>query len=270
MVETPPQILPVSEGQKEPSIYDLQYLVYRLDLQREFQLTDLETKVISFILSYANISKSFYFSNINIGRIFDKAERSISRAIGVLEEKGLIQCEYKMKADGGQIRFIRLDKGGESNWTKMASPTRQDWLGNNNKINNNKLNIKYICSFEDFWELYPKKVSKKKSMDIYEKIVVSKDIEEKVMEGLSRYIKKWKGEATDIKYIPNPTTWLNQERWDDDVVVSNERYNKYARDGEKEWQEKKQREAEEYRKMYVDDGKGGITKLADIIKGFGK
>lgn len=39
----------------EPSIYDLRYLVYRLDIQRKYKLGDLETKIISFMLSYANV-----------------------------------------------------------------------------------------------------------------------------------------------------------------------------------------------------------------------
>jgi len=41
--------------QEEPSIYDLRYLVYRLDLQKELNLNDMETKLLSFILSFNSV-----------------------------------------------------------------------------------------------------------------------------------------------------------------------------------------------------------------------
>jgi hypothetical protein len=127
--------------EEEPSIYDLQYLVYRLDIQRGYCLNDLETKIISFILSYANISEKFYFSNESMGRIFGKSERSISRCVSSLEDKGLISVKTTIRANGGTIRFVQLDKNGTCEWTKTSTQNRQECLQSNNNINNNKKDI---------------------------------------------------------------------------------------------------------------------------------
>lgn len=252
--------------EEEPSIYDLQYLVYRLDLQRQFSLSDLETKIISFILSYKSVSNKFYFGNESLGKLFDKSERSVSRTIGALEKKGLITTFHKVMAGGGEIRFISVDKNFSQGWTKMSSEDGQKCLENNNKINNNKYNNIYVHSFNKFWDKYPKKVSKKKSLDIYTKIVTSEEIEQSLLKGLDSYKEKWRIEGTDVKYIPNPSTWLNQARWEDEVVVSNSVYKKNAQEFEEQWKQVKSAEKRVYQEVLIDNGSGGPIKLSELFK----
>ena len=131
----------------------------------------------------------------------------------------------------------------------------------NNNVNN--VNKEYICSFETFWKQYPKKVAKKKAETIFKRLATSKKKEQEIMKGLGEYIKKWRTEKTDTKFIPNPITWLNQGRWEDDVVISNEPYKKNSREHEEKWKDIKRKERESY---YADDGNGGLVKLSELIK----
>jgi len=64
--------------------------------------------------------------------------------------------------------------------------------------------------FEDFWELYPKKVAKAKCNELWNK---KKPDLEKCVETL-----KWQiaSDQWQKGFIPNPQTWLNQERWTDE------------------------------------------------------
>jgi hypothetical protein len=39
------------------------------------------------------------------------------------------------------------------------------------------------------------------------------------MAGLAKYIEKRKVEETDTRYIPNPATWINQERREDEITI---------------------------------------------------
>lgn len=126
----------------------------------------------------------------------------------------------------------------------------------------------YMSNFDSFWDKYPKKVAKKKSMEIYQRIVTSKEKEDEILQGLDRYKNKWSKEKTDVKYIPNPTTWLNQARWEDDVLVSNERFNRNAREYERKMREIKEREKERYDNTYVEGDKGGLVRLSSYIKQF--
>ncbi|HOA18830.1 MAG TPA: helix-turn-helix domain-containing protein [bacterium] len=123
--------------QEEPSIYDLRYLVYRLDLQKELNLNDMETKLLSFILSFNNVSDKFYFGNATLAKLFGKHINTISSTISSLEKKGLIECSRQIMAGGGEIRFIRPMKNYEQGTQKTVSKAHRKLGENNNKISIN-------------------------------------------------------------------------------------------------------------------------------------
>ena len=68
--------------------------------------------------------------------------------------------------------------------------------------------------FDEFWSLYPKKVEKKKAKAVFEKL----DPDEELLKKMLDAIKKQKeSDQWQRGFIPNPTTWLNGERWNDDI-----------------------------------------------------
>lgn len=70
-----------------------------------------------------------------------------------------------------------------------------------------------VDSFEEFWGRYPRKVGKGQARKAYAK-ALKLDTHENIMFGLSQQIPAM--EATDKKFIPHPSTWLNGERWNDE------------------------------------------------------
>jgi len=87
--------------------------------------------------------------------------------------------------------------------------------------------------FEEFWELYPKKKSKKKARVSWENLTVKN--QQAAMAVLPEHILGW----NDPKYIPLPTTWLNQERWNDELDSAEEDYfQKELRRAEREERER--------------------------------
>jgi len=78
--------------------------------------------------------------------------------------------------------------------------------------------------FDTFWKLYPKKVGKGAAERSWEKMnppieVVIKQIAVAVD---SPQWKKEKGQ-----FIPNPATWINQKRWEDEQMEVTSKYSKY-------------------------------------------
>lgn len=71
--------------------------------------------------------------------------------------------------------------------------------------------------FEAWWKEYPKKVGKGDARRSWGKIKPGKALQETMLKTLraARESDQWKADGG--KYIPNPSTWLNQERWSDDV-----------------------------------------------------
>ena len=36
---------------------------------------------------------------------------------------------------------------------------------------------------------------------------------------LPNHLAYWKTKETELEFIPHPSTWLNQERWEDEIVI---------------------------------------------------
>ena len=72
-------------------------------------------------------------------------------------------------------------------------------------------------SFEDFYKLYPRKVGRFMASKSFKKLS-SKD-RLSAYNGLLNYIKFWKYNKTEKQFIPHPSTWLNQRRWEDEIDV---------------------------------------------------
>lgn len=68
-------------------------------------------------------------------------------------------------------------------------------------------------SFEDFWNSYPRQVSRKAAEDVWGN--PDEATVKEIMEGLARHKKAWEG--IEARYIPYPATWLSQERWKDEI-----------------------------------------------------
>lgn len=67
--------------------------------------------------------------------------------------------------------------------------------------------------FDEFWSAYPKKVGKKDAERAFAK--VPKAEWPKLVPAIEQQKKSKQWQKEDGQYIPNPSTWLNQGRWDD-------------------------------------------------------
>lgn len=160
-------------------------------------------------------------------------EGTIETILNYLESQQQIQQQKTTK-----YRVITI-----LNWDKYQQDQQQIQQQNNNKITTkrqqndtfknvkNVKNVKkeniYIQNFEEFWKLHPKKIAKKdckkkylKILDKHEKLIKknkpSSNSHENIMRGFKLYLIQWKN--TDVQFIPNPLTWLNQERWNDEIA----------------------------------------------------
>lgn len=85
------------------------------------------------------------------------------------------------------------------------------------KKQNKELNELQKKQFDKFWQAYPKKVSKKQAQKSWKKINPSLELFEKILKALEmvKQTEQWKKD--NGKYVPYPATWLNQERWTDEI-----------------------------------------------------
>lgn len=99
----------------------------------------------------------------------------------------------------------------------------QSSIGKNSEVkvsvDNTSLDV-YIDRFETFWKAYPKKVGRGN----VQKWFRSKKPSESLLNTMLNAIEsqKMSQQWQDEKYIPMPMTWLNQERWGDELPMQPE------------------------------------------------
>lgn len=122
------------------------------------------------------------------------------------------------------IKVLKYDYfqtlGNYKTITETTTKTTSEPQQNHNRtitINNNDKNDKkdknsIATPFERFWTAYPKKVGRKPTQRKFS--TLKEEIMPKIFEELEKQklSKQWRE-----GFIPNPLTWLNQERWNDET-----------------------------------------------------
>ena len=84
----------------------------------------------------------------------------------------------------------------------------------NEECSNENLNHQWekpSKEFEQFWELYPKKVAQKQTEEIFENL--SPEEQSAAINNISRLYSQ-----TPTKFVPNPSRYLSESRWEDEKV----------------------------------------------------
>ena len=89
-------------------------------------------------------------------------------------------------------------------------------------------------TFESFWNLYPKKVGKQAALRRWKKIKPSKGLVEAILNSIrdqvdrQHFIGSQNGQERE--FIPNPSTWLNEGRWEDGIQPTRDEIDKRERE----------------------------------------
>lgn len=115
---------------------------------------------------------------------------------------------YRSPLPNQREEKIREDKrSGENNTTRVprsSPPTGSDV---------------YAERFAEFWKAYPKKVGKEAARKAFMKVKPSADLLQRMLEAIKEQKASDQWKRDNGQYIPNPATWLNQGRWDDETPV---------------------------------------------------
>ena len=69
--------------------------------------------------------------------------------------------------------------------------------------------------FDAFWKMALRKVGKGAARDAYRKAIIRAG--EAVIHGAwEKANDEWRRSGTEICFVPHPSTWLNQDRWEDE------------------------------------------------------
>lgn len=74
--------------------------------------------------------------------------------------------------------------------------------------------------FDLFWEKYPKKVGKGEALRSWSKLRPSRELAERIIASVIAHFVDSQWVRDGGRFIPNPSTFLNQGRYDDEVAVA--------------------------------------------------
>lgn len=156
----------------------------------------------------------------------------VERKTGVLNSYSLINNPYPL--DVVPEIETSTPKGEESSTLKGQDTTTPK--GHTTK-ENSKENLKEDVqngalekNFELFWKSYPNKKDKKKSEDKFKKINFKKYPFEQIMASLEKQKHSEAWLKDNGKFIPMASTWINNERWNDEISSPEQQIPSYPED----------------------------------------
>ena len=78
--------------------------------------------------------------------------------------------------------------------------------------------------FDEFWSIYPRKVNKAVARKSWQRLTEAQQL--MAAKAISVHCDYWKAKETELEFIPHPATWLNQERWEDELVIEPKKQSK--------------------------------------------
>ena len=183
-----------------------------------------------------------YAGNGYFSELYDTSDRTVQRWVKHLQELGYVAVTNVRDGAAMQRRISPLSDAGHEEApeteadknvgerhpvsagdknvayppTKMSPTPRQkrrlEQYKNNNTSNNNTTRA---CArgFDRFWAAYPRKVGKGAAERNFERIRPDAALLDRML----RAIEVQRKSDTWLRgYIPNPATWLNQRRWEDE------------------------------------------------------
>jgi hypothetical protein len=205
--------------------------------------SDTVRLLYTWLLSHLDVNGNFYADPTMVNNlVFTRLGHSIKTVSSALDELADKELIVRYQIDGEVYLNYPdfLEKQPRLNPDREGTPdipniTPSSLLSNSGvtptqyKIREDKISKDKPMKegFEDFWKAYPKKVNKKEATSSYNKIKVSLDT-------LLKAIEKQKKSDQWLKdggqFIPYPSTWLNQERWNDELTFGGNNGTKSYRD----------------------------------------
>ena len=175
--------------------------------------------------NFADVTKLYNMELVTIKRgEFPTSLRSLSdrwswsigkvrRFLKLLENDSMIDTSTDTGFTLIKIRNYEAFQTSKSTPTDTHIDTPTD-TPTDTTIRSKEIKNIYNDHFNEFWKLYPRKIGKSVCSKKY-KIALKKVKHEELITSLKDHVTGWKN--TDLEYIPHPSTWLNQERWNDVV-----------------------------------------------------
>jgi hypothetical protein len=71
--------------------------------------------------------------------------------------------------------------------------------------------------FDEFWSLYPRKIAKATARKAWQKLSAEQQL--MAAKAIDTHCQYWRAKETELEFIPHASTWLNGERYEDELII---------------------------------------------------
>ena len=186
------------------------------------------------VLSYTGLEQSFAEE---LALDLDEDPESVQLALAYMSSTGLIETSDNISfllpyvventgSEGSSAKRMRDLRERQKASLCDGGVTEQLQIGYGEKEIEKEIEKDiYTPSFQTpieelfliFWKAYPKKVGKQDALKAFKKVNPSRELTEQMVSVIKEAEKTEQWTKENGRYIPNPSTWLNQGRWEDDI-----------------------------------------------------
>ena len=181
-------------------------------------------------LAYRRLLDEYYLHE----RPFSECLTTVARQIGmrdhenevkyvletffVLGEQGWENKRAEEEIARFKAKSESASKAGKASAERRFNARSTDVQPTNNHkpITNNQVNKEYIDRFDTFWKHYPRKVAKPNALKAWLKLKPDDDLTKKIISAISNQNLA----SREQQFIPHPASWLNAQRWEDEIKVA--------------------------------------------------
>lgn len=195
--------------------------------------SDTVRLLYTWMLAHLDINGNFYADPVMVNNlVFTRLGHSVKTVSSALDELVNVGLITRYQIDGEKYlnypdfleKQPRLNPDREGN-PDIPNITPESLLSNSRvtptqyKIREDKISKDKVMTegFEDFWKAYPKKVNKKEASSAWKK--ANRPSLETILRAIEKQKKSEQWAEDNGKYIPYPSSWLNKERWSDELKV---------------------------------------------------
>lgn len=159
------------------------------------------------------------YTEAMLARAFDMTDEIVEKAMSIFVEYAMVE--------------IIDDVYHVANWAKHQAVDGMDKIREQNRIRKQEERQRKKVTtgrpsakpdktplqrrFEIFWKAYPKKVGKGAAEKAFAKAKPDDALTEKMLSAVEAAKRSSQWRKDGGQYIPNPATWLNQKRWEDEL-----------------------------------------------------
>lgn len=204
------------------------YSILTADVRYDERIGDFAKLLYSDLTARCNRKGYCWPTNEQLAEDHRKNARTIVRTLRELESAGYIATEVIRDQKNMVVeRRIWLDANARAGLEFLRKPPDENVTTPPDKnvkyIKENNININNPLTptgeselFDEFWAAYPKHVAKKPARRAWDKLHADRDLLDALLTALEWQTRTEAWQRDGGRYVPNPATWLNGRRWEDE------------------------------------------------------